>query len=461
MMTLGTQERPLRVAIVGAGPTGFFATAALFKAKQVAVTVDMFDKLPAPFGLVRYGVAPDHQEIKRVTKGYEKTAADPRFRFFGNVKLGRDLSHDDLRAHYDQVLYAVGAQSDRSMGIPGEELPGSFSATEFVAWYNGHPEYADLKFDFSHPTAVVVGIGNVAMDAARILAKSYEELATTDIADHALQALRESKVREVYVLGRRGPVQAKFTTPEIKEFGELEVAQTIIREDELELEAISEAALAEDKVAARNMEVMRGFAAAAPSDKPRRVHFRFKVSPVEVLGQDRVTGVKIVRNELRQDETGYISCHPIDEFETLDCGLILRSVGYLGVPLPGVPHLERKGTIPHERGRVRTNDGAIVAGEYVAGWAKRGPSGVIGTNKACAVETVGCMLEDLPATTPVDAANADPSAVPKLLESRGVRYMSFDDWEKVDAAELARGSEQGRPRVKLVSADAMFAAVAE
>jgi len=455
-MTLGTNDRPLRVAIVGAGPTGFFAAAALFKKEDVAVSVDLFDKLPAPFGLVRNGVAPDHQEIKRVTKAYEKTAADPRFRFFGNVKFGRDLDHADLRAHYDHVIYAVGAQSDRAMGIPGEDLPGSFSATEFVAWYNGHPEFADLQFDLSHPTAVVVGIGNVAMDAARILAKSHDELAKTDLADHALEALRESKVKEVYVLGRRGPVQAKFTTPEIKEFGELEVAQTIIRADELELEEISEAALAGNKVATRNMDVMREYADAEASEKPRRVHFRFKVSPVEIFGDDRVTGVKIVRNELRQDETGYISCHAVDAFENLDCGLILRSVGYLGVPLPGVPHLERKGTIPHERGRVRTAEGEVVAGEYVAGWAKRGPSGVIGTNKACAVETVTSMLEDLPKTTPVDADKADLAAMPALLESRGVRYMTFDQWKQVDAVELAAGATSGRPRVKLITADQMF-----
>ncbi len=458
-MSLGIKERPLRVAIIGAGPTGFFAAAALFKAKDVAVSVDMFDKLPAPYGLVRYGVAPDHPEIKRVTKSYEKTAGDPRFRFFGNVEFGRDLSHDDLRAHYDQVLYAVGAQSDRSMGIPGEDLPGSHSATEFVAWYNGHPEYADHHFDFSHPTAVVVGIGNVAMDAARILARSYEELAKTDLADHALEALRDSKVREIYVLGRRGPVQAKFTTPEIKEFGELEVAQTVIRPHDLELEEISEAALAEDKGATRNMEVMRELAAAPASAKPRRVRFRFKVSPVEVLGADHVTGVRIVRNELSKDDTGYISCHPVDEFETLECGLLLRSVGYLGVPLPGVPHIKRKGTIPHELGRVKTREGEIVPGEYVAGWAKRGPSGIIGTNKPCAVETVGCMLEDLPKTAPVAADKADPAAIPKLLESRGIRYVSFDDWKKIDAVELARGAENNRPRVKLITADEMFSAI--
>ncbi len=459
-MVLGTAERPLRVAIIGAGPAGFYAAAALFKATDVQVTVDMFDKLPAPFGLVRYGVAPDHVDIKRVELAYHRTAADPRFRFFGNVAFGRDLTHEDLRSHYDHILYAVGAQSDRPLRIPGEELDGSFSATEFVAWYNGHPEYAHRSFDLSHHTAVVVGIGNVAMDAARILAKTPDELAATDIADYALDALRESRVTDIYVLGRRGPVQAKFTTPEIREFGDLADATPIIRAEEMLIDPLSAAGLAEDKCAQRNLEVMEEYASRNETDKRRRVHFRFLVSPVEIYGDERVTGMRLVQNELRKTPSGYLNAHPLDKFETLDCGLVLRSVGYKGLPLPGVPFEAKKGTIPNRHGRVETPVvGERVPGEYVAGWAKRGPSGVVGTNKACAVETVAAMLEDVPQTVPVAAERADPDAIVELLRNRGVRSVSFADWQKIDAIERERGAAQGRPRVKMISADEMFAAL--
>ena len=459
-MTLGTNLRPLRVAIIGAGPAGFYAAAALFKANNLHLTVDMFDKLPAPYGLVRYGVAPDHTIIKKVEVAYARTAADPRFRFFGNVEFGRDLTHEDARAHYDQVIYTVGAQADRPLRIPGEELDGSFSATEFVAWYNGHPEYKDRTFDLSHPAAIVVGIGNVAMDAARILAKTPEELGNTDIADHALEALRESKVTDIYVLGRRGPVQAKFSTAEIKEFGNLAIASPVLRHDELLIDPLSATPLAEDKTAQRNLDIMKEYANRTLGGELRRVHFRFLVSPVEIYGEDKVTGIRLVKNALRKTASGYLNSQPLDIFEVIDCGLVLRSVGYKGVALPGVPFEARWGTIPHERGRVQTPVvKERVFGEYTAGWAKRGPSGVVGTNKACAVETVASMLEDVANTVPVADDKADPAAIVRLLEERGVRFLSFADWEKIDAIEVARGAEQGRPRVKMTSAEEMLAAL--
>lgn len=440
----------LRVAIVGAGPTGFFAAAALFKSKAgVEVSVDMFDMLPAPFGLVRYGVAPDHPEIKRVEKGYAKTASHEHYRFFGNVAIGEDLSHEELLEHYDQVCYCHGAQSDRSLGIPGEDRPGSYSATEFVAWYNGHPNYCDRQFDLTCENVIVVGVGNVAMDTARILAKSVEELSSTDIADHALEALRDSKVKNIYVLGRRGPVQAKFTTPELRELGDIVAADTIVSQRDLELDELSKAELEGNKVAQRNLKLLEDYAAVGDTGKPRNFIFRFLTSPVEILGDGRVERVRCVRNELRPTETGYLNSHPTDEEEIIECGLVLRSVGYRGVPLPGVP-ATKKGTLPHDRGRVIDGDQRVER-VYVAGWAKRGPSGVIGTNKADAKETVEAMLED--AATLERVPERD---VTSLLDERGVDYVTFEQWQRLDEHERAAGEAGGRPRVKVVSRDEML-----
>jgi len=456
--TLGTEDRPLRVAIIGAGPAGFFAAQALLKQKKCVVDVDLFDRLPAPYGLVRYGVAPDHPEIKRVRAVYEATASHPRFRFFGNVEFGGDLDHDDITSHYDQVVYTVGAQTDRQLNIPGEDLDGSFSATEFVAWYNGHPDYADRTFDLSHENAVVIGAGNVAMDVTRILAKDPEELENTDIADHALEVLRESKVENIYVLARRGPVQAKFTTPEIKEFGDLKIAQADVLHSDLELDEHSEAALEKSRVAKRNVRVLTEYADAEDLGKPRSVRFRFLVSPVEILPDKdgHVNRVRVRRNVLEPTETDYINAVGTDEIFEIPCGLFLRSVGYRGVPLPGVPFEERRGTIPNEEGRVVDPvTGQPVPGEYVAGWCKRGPSGVIGTNKGDAVKTVRKMLEDVPQTAPVTDEHASPEAIPELLSSRDVRFISFEDWQRIDAVEKERGGKL-RPRVKIVTIEEML-----
>lgn len=461
---IGTAERPLRVAIIGAGPSGFYAAGGLLKDKKANVTVDMFERLPVPHGLVRYGVAPDHQNIKAVSKVYDRTSADPRFRFFGNVEFGKDITHDDIKAHYDAVIYAVGTPSDRKLNIPGEDLPNSMSATEFVAWYNGHPDYVDLNPDLSCEAALVVGVGNVAMDVARILAKSVDELKKTDIADHALAALAESKVKDIYVVARRGPAQAKFTNVEIREMGHLEIADVIVDPAELKLDAASSAAIQNDTAAQKNIDYLRAYAEIGATGKPRRIYFRFLLSPKEIIANDegKIVQVKLEKNRLRPTASGYIQSEGIGEYETMDVGIVLRSVGYRGVPLPGVPFYERWGIIPNQVGRVTANGGEqIVPGEYVVGWAKRGPSGVIGTNKPDSLESVNSLLEDFKQEKLPVAQDPEPEAIDKLLQERNVRYVTFEDWKKIDELERARGAEQGRPRVKFVSIEEMLAAIEE
>ncbi|GAB4435054.1 MAG: FAD-dependent oxidoreductase [Chloroflexi bacterium OHK40] len=453
---LGTVARPVRVAIIGAGPAGFYAAEALLKQKDVAVRIDIFNRLPTPHGLVREGVAPDHQSIKAVTRVYDKLAASEGVRYFGNVTFGKDLLHEDLKRHYDQIVYAVGAQSDRKMGIPGEELQGSVPATIFVGWYNGHPDYRDMQFDLSHERVLVVGNGNVAMDVTRILVTDPEELAKTDIADHALEALRASKVREVVMLGRRGPAQAAFTTPELKEFGELAGVDVVVDPADLQLDPQSEAGLRDDKTAARNLELLRAYAARPLSGAPRRIVMRFLVSPVEILGEGgAVKAVRVERNELQMGPDGSLRARGTGVFETIECGLILRSVGYRGVPLPGVPFNNAGGTIPNVAGRVTEHgSGENVPGEYVVGWAKRGPSGVIGTNKPDAAATVAAMIEDVKNGVLTPAPG--DGAIEALLHERGVDYVSYADWRTLDSYEAEQGAAQGRPRVKVTRVPEMM-----
>jgi len=434
----------VRIAIIGAGPSAFYAAAALIAQKDVEVRVDIFDRLFAPYGLVRYGVAPDHPKIKSVAALYEKTALDPRVRYFGCVEFGKHITLDDLRPLYDMVVFATGAQSDRNLDIPGEDLPGSMSATEFVAWYNSHPDYVNLKPNLDIEGVVVVGVGNVAMDVARILAKSYDELKVTDIADHALEALKASKVKNIYVLGRRGPAQAKFTNPEIKEFGHLAIADPVVLPAELELDPDSQKAVDGDRLTRQNVEFLREYAARGQGSKPRKVHFRFLVSPVEITGKGKVEAVKIERNRLVSTPDGYLNCEGIGEFETLPAGMVLRSVGYYGVALPGVPYNKKKGTIPNDHGRVLNDDGKVLPGAYVVGWAKRGPTGVIGTNKKDAEETVALMLQDVKSLRRV----GDPADVSELLKKRDCRPVTFSDWQMMNAAEIERGKAASRPRVK-------------
>jgi ferredoxin/flavodoxin---NADP+ reductase len=436
-------NEPLRVAVVGSGPAGFYAADALLKSEDPAVEVDLIDRLPTPWGLVRLGVAPDHENIKAVSRAFEKTAARPGFRFFGNVEVGSTVSHAELVELYDAVVYTVGAQTDRRLEIPGEDLPGSFAATEFVAWYNGHPDFQDREFDLSHERAIVIGNGNVAIDCARMLALTPEELAPTDTTHEAIDAIVDAGVREIVMLGRRGPVQAAFTPPELKELGELGGAEPVVDPADLRLDPASEAELEADRERARrNFELLEDYAAREPEGKPRRIVLRFLVSPVAILGEDRVEAVEVVRNEL-VEEGGRIVARPTGETEIIPAGIVLRSVGYRGVELPGVPFDERSGTIPNERGRV-----AEAERTYVAGWIKRGPSGVIGTNKKDAVETVELLLEDARAGR---LGRRREDRLSDLLEEKGAHFVEYAGWQAIDAAERGAGEPLGRPRVKLTA----------
>ena len=453
---LGSAERPLRVAIVGAGPSAFYAAGALVKTEEIYTTVDFFERLIAPHGLVRYGVAPDHQNIKSVSKVYERTAAEAKVRYFGNVEFGKDVTLDDLLAHYDQIVFAVGAQSDRQLGIPGEELHNSMSATEFVAWYNGHPDYEHLDPDLSCESAIVVGVGNVAMDVARILAKSVDELMNTDIADHALELLAASKIKDIYILARRGPAQVKFTNAEIREFGHLQIADAVVKDEELALDSDSAKSIAEDTAAQKNIDYLHAYAEMGTRGKLRRVHFRFLISPVEIVGgpDGKIQAVRCEHNKLLPTESGDMKAVGTGEFETIPAGLVLRSVGYRSVPLPGVPFNQRSGAFPNKEGRIVDEQGNVVPRLYVVGWAKRGPTGVIGTNKPDAVDTVQQMIADAPAQTP--APDPDPQAIVRLLQERGVNYVTEAEWTVISDAELRAGKAQGRPRVKIVAREAML-----
>ena len=462
--TPGTAARPLRVAIVGAGPTGYYAADHLLKQEGLVVEVDMLDRLPTPYGLVRAGVAPDHQKIKSVTVAFDKVAAHPRFRFYGCVELGKDVSVEDLRSYYHQIFYATGAQTDRRMGIPGEDLRNSHPATEFVAWYNGHPDFRDFEFDLSQEHAVVVGVGNVAVDVARILCRSPEELAKTDIADHALEALRKSRIKEVFLLGRRGPAQAAFTNPEIKELGELADADIAVVPEEVQLDELSRAALERtpDRATSKKVEILQGYAQRSASGKSRRLTLRFLVSPTELVddGTGAVGAVRLVRNTLYATATGTLQPKATDVTEELRAGLVFRSVGYRGVPLPGVPFNESWGVILNDKGRVLDAQTKMpVRGEYTAGWIKRGPSGVIGTNKPDAAETVTCMMEDLAEGATLNPEHPDPAAGDRFLRERQPRCVSYQDWQRLNEIEVEQGRTQGRPRVKFTRVEEMLAAL--
>lgn len=463
MAQIGTPERPLRVAIIGAGPTGFYATDHLLKNKDYTIEVDLYDRLPTPYGLVRGGVAPDHQKIKSVTKAYDRTAKKPGFRFFGYVELGKDITVEELRDHYHQIIYSCGASTDRRLGIPGEDLVGSRTATEFVAWYNGHPDYKDYQFDLSQERVAIIGVGNVAVDVARILCRTADKLAETDIADHALEVLRNSKVKEVYMLGRRGPAQAAFTNTEVRELGELADADALVLPEEAALDPLSQQALDEsgDRLTTKKVEIIQGFAQNRRSDKSKGLTIRFLTSPVELIGdeQGHVKAIKLVKNELYQTDSGTLRPRATEQFEELPVGLVFRSVGYRGLPLSGIPFHEKWGVISNEKGRVVTfEEKTPLIGEYTAGWIKRGANGVIGTNKPDAVETVECMLEDVAAGKHLNPANPSAEAIETLLKSRQPNLVSYDDWQKINEAEMSNGEEQGRPRVKFTAYQDLLAA---
>jgi ferredoxin/flavodoxin---NADP+ reductase len=461
---LGTPEAPLRVAIIGSGPSGFYAAEHLQEQEYLEVQIDMYDRLPTPFGLVRGGVAPDHQKIKSVTRVYDKIAAHPEFRFYGNVEMGRDLTHADLSAYYHAIIYAVGARTDRRMGIPREHLPGSHSATEFVGWYNAHPDFRSLGFDLTSKSAAVVGNGNVAMDLARILASPREVLAQTDIAEHALHALEENGIEEIHVLGRRGPAQAAFTNKELKELGELPGVDVVVDPAQVELDPLSAAEVERtpNRTRDRNLELLREFAARPLTGAPRRILLHFLVSPVEIIGSERVEALTIVHNELYESEDGSIRPRPTDRRTTLPMGLVFRAIGYQGVPLPGIPFDAMRGVIPNEQGRIiDPATGSPVEGEYVVGWIKRGPQGIIGTNKPDSQETVDMLLADLSAGN-LHKLEVPPRAVlERLLSERRRDFVSYEDWQLIDLLEQERGKVSGAPRVKFSRVEDMLHALQE
>jgi ferredoxin--NADP+ reductase len=449
--------RPLRVAVVGSGPAAFYATGHLL-ASDVLVEVDMIERLPTPWGLVRLGVAPDHPKLKEVSRAFEKIAQRPGYRLLGNIEVGRDVTHVELSRLYDAVVYAVGAQTDRRLGIPGEELRGSWSATELVAWYNGHPDFQGLSFDLSGERAAVIGNGNVALDVARMLALTRDELATTDTTDRAIEAIVQSGIREIVVLGRRGPVQASWTPPELAELGELAGADVIVDPDELELDPASEAELeAATPIVRRNMDVLKDFAGRSPAGKPRTVRLRFRVSPVAILGEERVEAVELVRNRLEPDGRGSVRAVPTGDGETIPCSAVFRSVGYHGVALPDTPFDAAAGTMPNDGGRVLDERGAPIPGIYCAGWIKRGPTGVIGTNKKDATETIDLLLEDAKAGA-IAFSEHEPGRLEELLAERGVEVVMYEGWEAIDTLERSRGAGEGRPRIKLSTWDELLEA---
>ncbi len=439
----GSDAYPLQVAIVGSGPSGFYAAEALFRSGR-AVRVDMFERLPAPFGLVRYGVAPDHPKLKEPIRVYDTIARTPGFRLLANVTVGRDVSVAELRAAYHAVIFCSGAESDRRLGVPGEDLPGSHTATEFVGWYNAHPDYRERRFDLAQEIAVIIGQGNVAIDVCRILAKTVDELRHTDIAEHALEALAESRIREIHLIGRRGPAQAKFTNKEFRELGELADCDPVVDPADLVLNPESERELTEraGSVAKKNLEILQGFATRPQRSVRRRVFIRFLLSPVELRGRSRLESVVLERNRLEGPPFEQRAVGTGERIEQ-PCGLLFRSIGYKGVAIPGVPFDPRQGVFPTAEGRIVDPSGAVVPGLYASGWIKRGPTGIIGTNRADSVATVNSLLADLP------LLDHGPKPGAEGLEAlRRVRVVGYDDWLVIDRAEVARGTPKGKPREK-------------
>ena len=452
MNSIGSEDKPLEVAIIGSGPSGYYAAQSLFGSEK-KINITMFDRLPTPYGLVRGGVAPDHQKIKNVIRVYEKISISPGFQFIGNVLVGKDISIDDLRNNFHATIFACGAETDRKLGIPGEDLQGSHTATAFVGWYNGHPDYRDLSFDLSQEIAVVVGQGNVAADVSRILSKTADELKQTDIADHALQQLAESKIKEIHVIGRRGPVQAKFTPEELKEFGELEGCNPVVDSSTLQLNEASQKELEspEGRTNVKNFEVFKDFANRDLTKKNRSCFFRFLEGPIELMGTERLEGILLAKNSLigdpfkqRAEKTG----------ETVEqkCGILFRSIGYNGIPIEGVPFDEKEGIFPNDKGRLLDN-GSVVNGVYVTGWIKRGPSGIIGTNKPDSAETVNCLLEDI---EKIDGEKPGNSGIMKILSEKQIRSVNYDGWKKIDEAEVKRGEPKGKPREKFTRIEEML-----
>jgi ferredoxin--NADP+ reductase len=448
----------MRVAIIGSGPAGFYAAEALLKRAEAAVDVDLFDRLPTPYGLVRGGVAPDHQKIKTVSRVFAATAKRPTFRFIGNVQLGRDLTVEELRRHYDQIVYATGNEADRRLGIPGEGIARCTPATVFVGWYNGHPDYRGAKIDLSIERVAVVGNGNVAVDAARILLRTPAELEKTDIAAHALEVLRQSRVREVYILGRRGPEQAAFSPAELKELGTMAAADPVVAADALAGCAQATGDSEKDK----NLKLLRDFAARQPRERSKKLHLRFLVSPTEIIvdAAGGVTGLRLEKNRLEPRRDGSLAARGSGVFEDLEVGMVLPAIGYAAEHIPGVAYDEKARVIANEGGRVvDPTNRAVIANEYVVGWARSGPQGLIGEHKRASADVVKHMVEDAAALAPRQLPERD--AILALLRARGVQPVSFSDWIQLDAVEMARGARRGAPRDKIVDVDAMLAVLGQ
>ncbi|HWV43738.1 FAD-dependent oxidoreductase [Pseudorhodoplanes sp.] len=440
---------PLRVAIVGSGPSGYYAVEALLQSGR-DVEVDVYDRIPVPFGLVRYGVAPDHQKLKEVTRVFTRFALDPRVGFFGNVTVGRDVSVAELGRLYDAVVIASGAGVDRAMNVPGEDLAGSHAAVDFVGWYNGHPDYRDRCFDLSGEHAVIVGQGNVAIDVCRILAKTADELRKTDIAEHALTTLARSRLKTITIVGRRGPAQMKFTTKELRELGTLPGWDVTLDPADLALDGTSAAEMAapQSATAAKNIEVLRGFA-AKPRSNPREIRFCFFAAPHRLEGEGRVESFVVERTRLsgpafqqRAEGTG--------TYRAIAADVVFRSIGYAGLPMPGLPFDGRAKIVPNVAGRVRDADGAVVPRLYVTGWIKRGPTGIIGTNRVDSIETVASLLAD---DLPRQEGAGGRERASALLRERGVRATSFAHWQAIDRVELERGQAKGKVRDKVIDRD--------
>jgi ferredoxin--NADP+ reductase len=446
----------MRVAIIGSGPAGFYAAEALLRRTDEVVQVDMFDRLPTPYGLVRAGVAPDHQNIKAVTRVYEKTSARPEFRFFGNVRLGQDITVEDLRRHYHQIVYAVGNEADRRMGIPGEGIPRCTPASVFIGWYNGHPDYRHAMIDLSVSRVAVVGNGNVAVDAARVLLRAPDELAKTDIAAHALAALRESRVREVYILGRRGPEHAAFTPVELKELGEMAGVDPVVAPEELA--DCDNLALEPGSQQDKNLKILQSFAERGRGNNAKKLHLRFRVSPTEVLAdaEGKVCGLRLEKNRIETRPDGSTAARGSGEFETLDVGMVLPAIGFSLEPIPGVPYDQEARLIANEDGRVVDPvSRAVVANEYVVGWARTGPRGLIGSHKAASAYVTAHMAGD---GAGLSARALPPrDAIVDLLRERGVQFISFEDWKRLDDVEVSRGERRAAPRDKIVDVDTMLA----
>ena len=430
----------IKVAIIGSGPSGFYTADSLIKSES-DVEIDIIDRLPTPFGLIRGGVAPDHQTTKKVAKAYEKIALNNSVNYFGNVEVGKDISIDELRKTYDAVVLAVGAPTDRKLGIPGDDKKGVYGSADFVGWYNGHPDFTNLNPNLNVKAVAVIGVGNVAIDAARVLVKTPNEMAATDIADHATQAINASPISDVYLFGRRGPVEAKFTNVELREMGKLENCMPIVHEDQIPEEVVGSWSERDQRLKERNLTTMREFLQVDPTTKSKNVHFEFFANPVEVLGNDRVEGLRVEKTMVKGGRalgTG--------EFFEIECGLVVAAIGYYSIPVKGVP-------FDNDNGIVKHIDGRIDEGVYAVGWIKRGPTGVIGTNKPDGVIATKQIIEDTK-----ESEKLGRIALTSMLKERNVRIVTYQDWQKIDEAEMTAASNQA-PRKKFVTVKEMISAL--